>query len=224
MNEILLVAKMLLVFTAILIALKCFGKAGLMAWVAIASVMANIFVAKSIEIFGDNAAMGNVLFASTFLATDILNEKYGAKEAKKAVYIGLFAVLAYLGISQLCLLFIPSSIDMAHESMTALFGLSPRICLASVVMFFLANLLDVVLYDRLRKLTGARQIWFRNNVCTIACNCLENFGFTVLAFAGIYSMKDIMMIAISGCVIESVIAICDTPFLYIAKRMRYVGD
>lgn len=219
MNELLLLVKMLFVFSAILLALKWFGKAGIFAWLAIATIMANIFVTKSVEVFGISAAMGNVLFASTFLATDILNEKYGAKEAKKGVYIGLFAVLFYLGISQIGLLFVPSGIDTAHGSMAVLFGLAPRVCIASVAMYFLANMLDVVLYEKLRKRHNGKKMWLRNNVCTLVCNGLENFGFTLLAFAGVYSMGDILMIAISGSIIECAIALCDTPFLYMAKRM-----
>lgn len=224
MNELLLIVKMLAAFFAILFALKFFGKAGMYAWIAIASILANIIVAKNIEVFGIDATMGNVMFASTFLATDILTEKYGAKDAKKGVYIGLFSVLMYLAISQLCLLFMPSEIDMVHGSMTGLFTLAPRICIASVSMYFLANLLDVVLYDALRKRFDGKRMWLRNNVCTITCNGIENFGFVVLAFAGIYPVKELLIIAISTSIIEAAIAVCDTPFLYLAKRTQPVGE
>lgn len=220
MNELFLVVKMLFAFTAILIALRFFGKAGLFAWVAVASILANIIVAKNIVVFGIDATMGNAMFASTFLATDILSEKYGEKDARKGVYIGLFSVLIYLAITQFCLWFMPSDMDMVHESMVGLFTLAPRICIASVSMYFLANLLDVVLYNALRKRCGNGKLWLRNNVCTIACNGLENFGFVVLAFAGVYPVEELLIIAVSTSIIEAAIAACDTPFLYIARRMR----
>lgn len=220
MNEILLIIKMLFAFSSILIALKLFGKAGMYAWIALASILANIIVAKNVVLFGIDATMGNVMFASTFLATDILSEKYGAKEAKRGVYIGLFAVMMYLAISQFCLLFVPSEMDMVHGSMTGLFTLAPRICLASVSMYFLANLLDVVLYNALHKRFNGKKMWLRNNVCTILCNALENFGFVVLAFAGVYPVEELLMIAISTSLIEAAIAVCDTPFLYMAKRIN----
>lgn len=220
MNEILLIAKMLFAFSAILAALKLFGKAGLFAWIALASILANIIVAKNIVVFGIDATMGNVLFASTFLATDILSEKYGAKEAKKGVYIGLFAVLTYLAISQFCLLFVPSEMDMVHGGMETLFSLAPRICIASVSMYFLANLLDVYMYSALRRQFDGKKLWLRNNVCTIVCNGLENFGFVVLAFAGVYPLEELLMIAISTSVIEAAIAVCDTPYLYMAKMIH----
>ena len=58
------------------------------------------------------------------------------------------------------------------------------------------------------------------SIAAIVCNCLENFGFVLLAFAGVYPMKELLMIAISTSIIEAAIAVCDTPFLYIAKRIR----
>lgn len=220
MNEVLLIIKMLFAFSSILLAVKLFGKAGLFAWIALASILANIIVAKNIELFGIDATMGNVMFASTFLATDILSEKFGEKEARKGVYIGLFAVLMYLVISQLSLLFAPNEMDMVHESMAGLFTLAPRICIASVTMYFLANLLDVVMYNAFRKRLGIDKLWLRNNVCTIVCNGIENFGFVLFAFAGVYPVEELLMIAVSTSVIEAMVAVCDTPFLYIARRMR----
>lgn len=223
MNETLLIIKMLFAFSAILLALRLFGKAGMYAWIAVASILANIIVAKNIEVFGIDATMGNVMFASTFLATDILSEKYGAKEAKKGVYIGLFSVLSYLVITQFCLRFMPSEMDMVHDSMVGLFTLAPRICLASVSMYFLANLLDVVLYDALRMRFDGKKMWLRNNICTILCNSIENFGFVVLAFAGVYPWEELLIIAVSTSVIEAAIAACDTPFLYLAKKVHPIG-
>jgi uncharacterized PurR-regulated membrane protein YhhQ (DUF165 family) len=60
-------------------------------------------------------------------------------------------------------------------------------------------------------------------VATILCNCLENFGFIGLAFAGIYDFGTIITIAVSTSIIEAIVAVCDTPFLYAARRIK-CGD
>lgn len=60
-----------------------FGKQGLIAWVAIGTIIANIQVIKTVEIFGISATLGNVMFASIYLATDILNDIYGRRVAKE---------------------------------------------------------------------------------------------------------------------------------------------
>ena len=81
-------------------------------------------------------------------------------------------------------------------------------------------MLDVILFDKLKEKTKGKFLWFRNNFATIICNCLENFFFIGLAFYGIYDMTTILIIAGSTSVIEIIAAICDTPFLYLAKRIK----
>lgn len=218
MNGILLFIEIIIIFSLLILAKRFFGKNGLLLWIGIASILANIQVTKSIDIFGISTTLGNVMFASVFLATDILSEYYSKKEAKKGVYIGIFSITVYLICTQLSLVFIPNEIDLTHNALKTMFSLAPRICISSIIMFFIANLIDVYLYNKLKQRFKNKKIWFRNNICTIICNCLENFGFTLLAFIGVYDINNILLISFSTSIIEIIIALCDTPFLYIAKK------
>lgn len=219
-NNIILIIEVLTVFSLVLFAKKFFGKNGIIAWVAIATVLANIITAKNAMIFGLSTAIGTVLFASTFLATDVLSECYDKTDAKKAVLLGLFADGVLILTTQIALLYIPSPFDYADEAMQTLFGLNLRISLASAIMYFIANMADVYIFNKIKDRMNGRRLWLRNNVSTILCNCLENFGFIFLAFVGIYDWRTIFTIAISTSIIELIVAILDTPFLYIAKRLK----
>lgn len=223
MNELLLVVEIVVAFSLILLAKKFFGKEGIFAWIAFASVFAEIQVTKSVDVLGISGTLGNVLFASNFLATDILTECYGFKESKKGVYIALFSVICYLIISQLTIAFVPNDIDIVDSSMKTLFALAPRVCISSTVMFFIANMIDVYFYESLRKKFDGKKMWFRNNVSTILCNCVENFFFVFGAFLFVYPFVDVVMIAISTSLIEIIISLCDTPFLYLAKKIKEVA-
>lgn len=89
-NELFGVATFLVTFILMVAMYRMFGKQGLLAWVAIGTIIANIQVIKTVEIFGISATLGNVMFASIYLATDILNDIYGRKVAKRAVWLGFF--------------------------------------------------------------------------------------------------------------------------------------
>lgn len=219
MNTIILFAEILVIFGSLLIVKKLFNKEGMLAWMAVASVLANVITAKNATVLGLNTAIGSVMFASTFLATDIISECYGKQEAKRAVYFGLFGTLMLIISTQIALLYKPSMIDYADGAMQTLFSLNLRISISSAVMYFVANIADVILYNKIKEKTGEKLMWLRNNVSTILCNCLENFFFIFFAFVGIYSMKDILVIALSTSVIEAIIGLCDTPFLYLAKKI-----
>lgn len=219
MNELILVIEVLVVFSLVLICHRFFKREGVIAWVSIATILANIITAKNAMIFGLSTAIGTVMFASTFLATDILSECYSKEDAKKAVYIGLFSNIVLISATQIALRYIPSPFDYANDAMTTLFALNLRISIASAVMYFIANMADVYIFNRIKDKMNGRALWLRNNVSTILCNCLENFGFIGLAFYGIYDMKTIIVIAASTSIIELIVALLDTPFLYIAKKL-----
>lgn len=220
MNGLIFVIEVISVFTMVLLAKKFFGKSGVIAWVAIATVLANIITAKNVNLFGLSTAIGTVMFASTFLATDILSECYDKKDAKRAVFIGLASNIVLIISTQIALLYTPSEFDYAHGAMSTLFGLNLRISIASAVMYLIANLADVYIFNKIKDKMNGKKLWVRNNVSTIICNCLENFGFIFLAFVGIYDIPTILTIAVSTSIIELIVAVLDTPFLYIAKRVK----
>lgn len=220
MNTGYLFLEIAICFSAVILAEKLFGKYGLIAWIGIASVLANIITAKTSNILGMDAAQGSVLFASTFLSTDILCEKYGKQMARTGVLVGLFSSVALIVSTQIALLYSPVEYDFADESMHILFGLNLRITASSIVMYLIANLADIAVFDRLKQKTQGKKLWLRNNVATILCNCLENFGFIFLAFLGIYTAQQCVEIALATSVIEIVAAICDTPFVYIGRKVN----
>ena len=91
------------------------------------------------------------MFASNFLATDILSEKYLKDYAYKAVIIGLVMNLLFTFFMQIALLYIPSSTDISNESMKILFNLNLRVSLSSSLLYFLSNYLDIYLFNKLKK-------------------------------------------------------------------------
>lgn len=220
MNELLLFFSIIGVFTSILLIKRFFGKDGLIGYMAIATILAEIGVVKSVNLLGLSATLGNVLFASNFLITDILTECYGEKEARKGIRFAIFSVILFIIIMQFMILFKPNNLDFSQKSMETIFGLIPRISIASIAMLTISNFADIKLYSWLKKKTNNKYMWFRNNVSTILCNGLENFIFIFLCFVGVYSMNDMFAIAMSTTIIETLIALCDTPFLYLSKKIK----
>ena len=219
MNILLGFVNILTVFTLVVVIEKIFKKEGLYVWLSIAIILANLTVSKMIDLFGFTTSLGNVLFASTFLATDIMSEKYGKQDAKKGIYLSVFSCITFIIVTQLTLLFIPSADDIINSDMKNVFNISVRTIAASMVMFFASNMLDIHLYNKLKE-KYPNKLFFRNNISTIISNCFENYLFNTLAFVGIFSIPVIISIATTTTIIEIVIALCDTPFLYLSKKLK----
>jgi uncharacterized integral membrane protein (TIGR00697 family) len=221
MNNVLLIfINIIVTFSIVILIEKIFKKEGLFVWAAIALITANILECQTVGLFnGFTSTCGNVLFASVFLATDIMSEKYGAEYSKKAIKIAVFAMIAFTAVMQIGLLFTPDETDFAHDAMTTLFGLNLRISLSSIVMFFISNNLDIFIFEKLKK-KFPNMLWLRNNVATMISNVLENYFFIFFAFIGIYDIPTMLNIATTISVVEIVIALFDTPFIYISKKLN----
>ena len=218
MNIFLGFFSMIACFSAVVLIEKLFKKEGLYVWISIATIIANIAVCKTINIASLTSTLGNIMFASNFLATDIISEKYGSNYSKKAIYMALFSVITFIISTQLMLLFIPAKEDIAQDAMKSLFSINLRVSISSIIMFILSNLLDIYLFDKIKQKIP-NKLWLRNNIATIVSNCSENFFFNFFAFVGIFNIKTILSIVLTVSIIETIIAICDTPFLYIAKKI-----
>jgi uncharacterized integral membrane protein (TIGR00697 family) len=229
MNELILVLSLLLLYGGVLLAYRFFGKAGLYAFTVLATVLANIEVLILIDAFGMEQTLGNVLFASTYLITDILSENEGKNAANRAVNIGIFTAVAMVIITQSWLLYAPSPSDWAFPAIETIFSLAPRLLCASFLGYAVSQKLDVALYHKWWKFTEERFqnrrgfLWLRNNGSTLISQIINTILFNVIAFAGRYDTATFISIIISSYVIYVVTSLLDTPFVYLSRRMKEKG-
>lgn len=228
-NELLLIGSIFLIFGAVLMAYRLFGKVGLYVMTAVATVVANIEVLMIVQGFGMEQTLGNVMFAATFLATDILSENEGKKCASKAVWIGVFSSVVMLLFTQYWLLYTPAPSDWASEHIRAIFSTTPRLLLASFVGYAVSQRFDVWLYHTLwnatTKKTGdnIRFLWLRNNGSTLVSQIINTVVFNVIAFWGWYDTKTLVSIILSSYIVFIVTSLADTPAVYFARLIKRRG-
>lgn len=219
MNEMLWPVMLAVNFGFILFSYRMFGRPGLYAWVPLAAIVSNIQVIKLVELFGITATLGNIVYASSFLVTDILSEIYGKKQAKKAVFIGLFSLVAMTVLMNLALWFTPAPDDFAQDSLANIFGFMPRIAAASLLAYLVSQLHDVWAYDFWRRrFPGLQRIWLRNNASTMVSQFIDSTVFTVLAFWGVFPSSVLVQIFWTTYLLKWVVGVADTPFIYLARH------
>lgn len=202
----------------IIAAFGFFRKQGLFIWITLASILANIQVIKTIELFGFVTTLGNIVYGTSFLATDILSECYGEKEAKKGVFIGIFSIMATTIIMQVCLWFAPHSSDTSSAALNTIFSLLPRIALASITAYLFSQNFDVWFYNYLRK-KYPEKLWLRNNLSTMTSQLLDNTIFTLMAFWGVFPVDVIVQIFATTYFMKWCVALLDTPVIYWARSI-----
>lgn len=218
-NELLFIFWTLIAVSGVLAAFSMGGKAALYGVIGVYIVLANIFVAKQITLFGLAATGGNVLYGALFLATDLISEYWGKREARKAVWFGWVAAFAFLISTQVFLLFSPSGDDFVDPAMRTLFDLTPRIVIGSLIAYIVSQSHDVFAFHFWKQRTNGKHLWLRNNASTVVSQLIDSLLFSFVAFYGVFPMAVVIQIAISTYLLKVIVAVLDTPFMYLSKRI-----
>ena len=224
-NEVLLILNLIFIYSSVLIFYKGLGTIGLYCWTVFATITANIEVLLVVDAFAMEQTLGNILFASTFIVTDILSETEGKKAAQKAVIIGIMTSLVFIIISNCWIRYIPSDSDFASAAIKTIFSNTPRLMISSITVYTIVQLFDVFAYHFIWKITTTISkskenfLWLRNNGATLISQLLNTFLYTFAAFYGIYSTKTLFNIVFSTFVIYIITSLLDTPVVYIARKI-----
>ena len=222
--EIIWLLMLIFCFISILIFIRLFGYVGIFIYSALAVIAGNIQVLKTVDFFysPEPVALGTILFASTFLCTDILSEYYGKEKARTNILIGFCAFLFMTLLMVLTIGFKPSEGDWVQESLSNVFTPMTRFFIASMIAYLISQYFDVWFFSYLKKITSEKYLWLRNNLSTIVSSLVDNTVFSVFAWILLnpepVSVYNVIMIYIFGTYfLRILIALLDTPFIYVAK-------
>tara|TARA_B100000989_G_scaffold240291_1_gene187162 strand:- start:478 stop:1218 length:741 start_codon:yes stop_codon:yes gene_type:complete len=222
--EIIWLLMLIFCFISILIFIRLFGYIGIFIYSALAVIAGNIQVLKTVDFFysPEPVALGTILFASTFLCTDILSEYYGKEKARTNILIGFCAFLFMTLLMVLTIGFKPSEGDWVQESLSNIFTPMTRFFIASMIAYLISQYFDVWFFSYLKKITSEKYLWLRNNLSTIVSSLVDNTVFSIFAWILLnpepVSVYNVIMIYIFGTYfLRILIALLDTPFIYVAK-------
>lgn len=181
---------------------------------------------------------GMLTFPVTFLLTDLINEFYGKKAARRVAYISLamgLLAFAVINVSQ----YMPrldAPYNVSQQSFDAIFGSAKGMYIASMCAYIVGQLSDIAIFGVLKKATGGRMIWLRATGSTIISQFIDSFVVSFVAFNVWRTMfpdptsppaplDEILKMAATGYLLKFVLAMCVTPLIYLGHSMvrRFLG-
>jgi uncharacterized integral membrane protein (TIGR00697 family) len=174
-----------------------------------------------IEIFGSKLfeiSVGILPYPITFLITDLISEMYGKKRANEVVVAGIFASLFSLLIIWAAdsTSALPSS-PVQDPMFSKVFGNSAIAVFASMSAYLFAQFIDIQVYHFWKKLTKGKHLWLRNNFSTWFSQFIDTFSvISLLCSFEIIPWGNFKGLLISGFLFKVLVALLDTPFLYIS--------
>jgi len=180
-------------------------------------VVANVLATKITVFLWWEVDAGTIVYAALFFLIDILSEYYGKKYAKRAVWAGFAASVVYVVSVWIAIGLEPSTNWGFQGSFVDVFANSWRIVLASMIAYLISQNYNIWSYNKLKKLTGGRFLWLRNNVSTMTSQGIDSVLFASIAFYGLFPIGGMI---VGLWLFKVTIAILDTPFLYLARILR----
>lgn len=173
-----------------------------------------------VEVFGSKLfeiSVGVLPYPITFLITDLISEIYGKKRANDVVVTGIFASLFSLLIVYISSIVPATSWSYVDDKLfSKVFGNSAIAVMASMLTYLLAQFIDIQIYHFWKRATKGRHLWLRNNFSTLFSQFVDTFTIVFLLCSfGIIDWANFKGLLISGFLFKAIVALCDTPLLYL---------
>lgn len=185
-----------------------------------------------------NLTAGVIIWPIVFVTTDLINEYFGKPGVKRISYLTAMLIAYSFVVIFLTIELPPAQWWLDANSKDAdgnsfninfafskIFGQGLRIIVGSLTAFLLGQLVDVFVFQRLRKLTGSKMLWLRATGSTLVSQFVDSFVVLFIAFYGVFSTKQIVAIGITNYIYKFVIAIALTPLIYLGHSLidKYLG-
>jgi len=181
-------------------------------------LVANTIASKLINVWGVAVTAGIITYPLTFAFTDIVGEVFGKQHAQRFVMAGFLANLLMVGLYSTALALPFPEFWKGQAAFNVVLGAVPRIVLASMIAYLVSQTHDVWLFHLLRAKMEGRHLWVRNNLSTMLSQTIDSAIFITIAFVGTMPVTELTKMFVNYLVIKYVIAVCDTPFVYLGVR------
>jgi len=187
-----------------------------------------------------NLTAGVVIWPVVFITTDIINEYFGKAGVKKISFLTVYFIIYVFLVIWIITLLPPADFWLEVNSKDAegnpfdidyafdkIFRQGLGIIIGSLIAFLLGQLIDVFVFQKLRKYTGSKMIWLRATGSTAISQLIDSFVVLFIAFFvfGNWSWAQVISVGVINYTYKFGVAAILTPLLYVAHYLidGYLG-
>jgi len=167
-------------------------------------IASNLLSTKVLKI-GDFTTIsgGMLVFPISYIVNDCIVEVWGYKKTRMVIWIGFAANFFIFFLAQLVVFWPSPDFWDGESSFNFIFGLAPRIALASVSAFLVGSFLNAYVMSKLKIYHKGKYFSFRAIVSTLVGETADSAIFFPIAFAGIVSTKDLLFMSVTETFLKS---------------------
>ncbi len=184
------------------------------AFVAVLICSNLIGAAKLSQLWGFTFGAGVLFFPISYVLGDILTEVYGYARARRVVWAG-FGAVAFMAFMSWAVVSLPAAPGWGGQgAYEDVFGLTPRIVLASIIAFWAGELSNAYVMARMKVITRGKHLWTRTIGSTVVGQGVDSLIFYPLAFLGIWTPTQVATVLVTNYVLKVAWEAVLTPVTY----------
>jgi len=148
-------------------------------------VASNLLETKVIQVFGITATAGLIVFPISYIINDCIAEVWGFKKARLIIWSGFASNFLVIGFAQLAVLLPTAPFWEGEEGFNFVFGMAPRIAIASLMAFLVGSFLNAYVMSKMKIASAGKNFSLRAIVSTLVGESADSMIFFPIAFAGL---------------------------------------
>lgn len=163
-------------------------------------VASNLLETKVIQLGPVTATAGLIVFPISYIINDCIAEVWGFKKARLIIWSGFAMNFLTIGFARLAILLPAAPFWEGEESFNFVFGLAPRIALASLLAFLVGSFLNAYIMSKMKIATRGKHFSLRAIVSTLVGESADSLLFFPIAFGGLIPTNELWaMMGIQAC-------------------------
>jgi uncharacterized integral membrane protein (TIGR00697 family) len=178
-------------------------------------LIAELMGAKTFTIGFLTASVAIFTLPVTFIINDVITEVEGRERARSFLRTALLMLVFLTGYTVLALALPVSQRFAAFEpAYQTIFAKSLRMTLASLVAFFVAERLDILIFSQIRARMQKKALWLRSNVSNIVSLFGDTSIFMFLAFYEPGNAGFVWALILPYWALKCLVSLVETPVTY----------
>ena len=175
-------------------------------------ILANLLATKQIQFGPLNLTTGVLVFPISYVVNDCITEVWGYRRAKLIIWTGFLMNFIFVLMAWIADLIPGAPYWTNQEGFHALFGLAPRVALASFAAFIVGSLLNAYVMSRMKVHDKGKRFSLRAIVSTVAGEVSDSIIFFPIALGGIVPKENLLLMMVSQVAIKTLYEVFMLPF------------
>lgn len=165
---------------------------------------------------------GMLIFPVSYIINDCITEVWGFRRARLIIWIGFIMNFFVMAMAQLAVHLPAASYWEGAEAFNYVFGLAPRIVVASLTAFLVGSFFNAYIMSRMKIMSKGKYFSLRAIVSTFVGETADSLIFFPIAFGGIMPFNELLKLAVVQIVIKTLYEIVILPFTI--KVVKYIKE